>query len=707
MSIDMAQFHQVFFDESFEGLDIMESGLLNMDPGDVDPEQINAIFRAAHSIKGGSGTFGFMDISNFTHVMETLLDEMRDGRRQVSADAVNVLLRSVDVLREMLKATSEGGQLDEAPVQEQKAELDALLSGEEVATVEPATGAAELQPEEAQPTGWHIVFRPHAHMMRTGNDPLRLLRELATLGDLELDADIDSLPELATYEPEDSYLSWDLRLHGDVERDQINDVFDWVEDDCDLVIMPLLPKQESAAQPAAVAQEEPVAEEAKETPEQDERRASDRRAAADRRAPTDRRAGDRREGAAASGGSSSIRVDIHKIDTLINMVGELVITQSMLGMLGEDFDEDFDMSRVERLRDGLTQLERHTRELQESVMQIRMLPISFTFSRFPRLVHDLSTKMGKKIQLKMTGENTEVDKTVIEKIGDPLVHLVRNSLDHGIESPEDRVAAGKPETGTVELNAFHRGGNIIIEIRDDGKGLDKDRILDKAIERGLVTEDMHLTDQQVFEMIFAAGFSTADVVSDVSGRGVGMDVVRRNINELGGNIEIESEAGKGSSFTIRLPLTLAILDGQTVAVGDETYIVPLVSIVESIQIRMDMVNLVAGKGETFKLRDEYLPIVRLHETFGIESAKATDLTEGLLVVVEGEGRRCGLFVDDLLGQQQVVIKSLEANYNKVEGVSGATILGDGSVALILDIPGLIRLAGQGQGPSLQSVKKSA
>lgn len=698
MSIDMAQFHQVFFDESFEGLDIMESGLLNMDPGDVDAEQINAIFRAAHSIKGGSGTFGFTDIASFTHVMETLLDEMRDGRRQVSAEAVNVLLRSVDVLREMLKATSEGGQMDEAQVQVQQTELEAILnSGAGEGVAEPAATESTAEPAVAQePTGWHIVFRPHAHMMRTGNDPLRIIRELSALGDLQADADVSCLPQLVELEPEDCYLSWDLHLMGDVTREQIGEVFDWVEDDCDLAIMPIMPPQAETAQVEAAAEPQP-----EEKPAEPERRAADRRESTDRR-QTDRRGG-KAAASSSGGGSSSIRVDIQKIDTLINMVGELVITQSMLGMLGEDFD----MSRVERLRDGLTQLERHTRELQESVMQIRMLPISFTFSRFPRLVHDLSTKMNKKIELKMTGENTEVDKTVIEKIGDPLVHLVRNSLDHGIESPEDRVAAGKPETGTVELNAFHRGGNIIIEIRDDGKGLDKDKLLDKAIERGLVTEDAHLTDQQIFELIFAAGFSTADVVSDVSGRGVGMDVVRRNINELGGNIEIESEAGKGSAFIIRLPLTLAILDGQTVAVGDETYIVPLVSIVESIQIRPEMINLVAGKGETFKLRDEYLPIVRLHQAFGVVGVKAEDLTEGLLVVVEGEGRRCGLFVDDLLGQQQVVIKSLEANYGKVDGVSGATILGDGSVALILDIPGLIRLAGQGQKTGLHSIKQSA
>ena len=374
------------------------------------------------------------------------------------------------------------------------------------------------------------------------------------------------------------------------------------------------------------------------------------------------------------------------------MVGELVITQSMLSMLGEDFD----MQDVPKLLEGLAQLERHTRELQESVMQVRMMPISFTFSRFPRLVRDLSSKLNKKIELKMIGESTEVDKTVIEKIGDPLVHLVRNSLDHGIELPEVRAAAGKPETGTVVLNAYHKGGNIVIEIKDDGKGLDGDFLFNKAVSKGLLKEDDVLTQQQKYELIFMAGFSTAEQISDVSGRGVGMDVVRKNINELGGSIEIESELGVGTSIVIRLPLTLAILDGQVVRVGDETYIVPLVSIIESIQVRPEMINLVGGKGEAFKLRDEYLPIVRMHEVFDVSAEHVEELTEGLLVIVEAEGRKCGLFVDDLLGQHQVVIKSLEENYGNVEGVSGATILGDGSVALILDITGVIRLSGARQ-----------
>lgn len=683
MSIDMAQFHQVFFEESFEGLDVMENGLLNMDPGAVDSEEINAIFRAAHSIKGGSGTFGFMHISDFTHIMETLLDEMRDGRRQVSADAVDVLLKSVDVLREMLSAARDGGEADAERVKTQHAELERVLSqgsaGAVAAEADKPAGAAASE----SVVGWKIVFRPHQHLMRTGNDPLRIIRELGELGPLSAQCDLSGLPPFEQLEPEDSYLSWELRLSAPVEKAAIDEIFEWVEDDCDFAVVPLLDQV-----PAAMAAQEPVPAEAAAAeparpaltalPPPDERRLQDER----------RQEPERRKAAPAAGGSSSIRVDINKIDGLINMVGELVITQSMLGMLGNDFD----MSRLERLREGLAQLERHTRELQESVMQIRMVPISFSFSRFPRLVHDLSGKLGKKIELKMSGENTEVDKTVIEKIGDPLVHLVRNSLDHGIETPEERVAAGKPETGTVHLSASHRGGNIVIEIRDDGRGLAKDKILRKAIERGLVREEDNLSDKDIYDLIFRPGFSTADKVSDVSGRGVGMDVVRRNINELGGAIEIESTPGKGSAIIIRLPLTLAILDGQTVRIGQEIYIVPLVSIVESIQPERGMLNKVVGRGETFALREEYLPVVRMHQVFGITEHDADALTDGILVVVESEGRKCGLFVDDLLGQQQVVIKSLEANYRKVEGISGATILGDGSVALILDIPGLMRLA---------------
>jgi two-component system chemotaxis sensor kinase CheA len=371
------------------------------------------------------------------------------------------------------------------------------------------------------------------------------------------------------------------------------------------------------------------------------------------------------------------------------MVGELVITQNILRQIGENFE----MSKLHKLTQALSELDRNTRELQESVMRIRMLPISFAFNRVPRLVHDLSAKLGKKVELKMSGESTELDKTVLERIVDPLVHLVRNTCDHGIEMPDARRTAGKPETGTLTLSACHKGGNVVIEVADDGAGLNKDKILKKARERGLVKPDAEIDDAAVYDLIFLPGFSTADQVSDVSGRGVGMDVVRKNVQALGGSVEVASEPGKGARFTVRLPLTLAIMDGQSVAVGSEFYIVPLVSIIMSAIIKNEQVSTMVNGAEVFRFRDDYLPLIRLYELYGATS-RTTNIQEGLMVVVEGDGKRAGLFVDELLGQQQVVIKSLESNYKRVEGISGATILGDGSVALILDIPGLIRIAHQ-------------
>lgn len=683
MSIDMAQFHQVFFEESFEGLDAMESGLLNLDMGDVNVDEINTIFRAAHSIKGGSGTFGFNSVSDFTHVMETLLDEMRDGRRLITQAAVDVLLGSVDCLREMLQAIQGGGEINQQSVSQHKLALDNELNNTPASESAVANiPQAQTSPSQGaqQISGWSIAFSPHLHLLKTGNEPLRMFRELATLGNLSVTADLQGLPDLYDLDPEECHLSWKLELEGNVSVNEIDDIFDWVEEDCDLAKQAILSSTESTSTndagreclPVSIKTDVNVAD------------------ASVSEAAVEIKETKKEEQKVAAKGSSSIRVDTSKIDTLINMVGELVITQSMLSLIGEHFE----LSKLDQLKNGLSQLERHTRELQESVMNIRMLPISFVFSRFPRLAHDISSKLGKKIELKLVGEHTEVDKTVVELLSDPLVHLVRNSLDHGIEMPDVRVAAGKPETGTVTLEAYHRGGNIVIEVRDDGKGLDKDKLRAKAIEKGLIESDTILTDKQTYELIFMPGFSTAEKLTDISGRGVGMDVVRRNIQALGGNIEIISTLGKGSTIAIHLPLTLAILDGQSVAVGDETYIVPLGAIIESLNIKEDRVNRVVGKGETFLLRGQYLPIIRMHEIFNVPSAKHTKLTEGLLVVVEGQGVRCGLFVDDLLGQQQVVIKSLEANYRRVEGVSGATILGDGSVALILDIPGLVRLANQ-------------
>ena len=667
MSIDMEQFHQVFFEESFEGLDIMENGLMGLDLGAADSEEINTIFRAAHSIKGGSGTFGFNDIAEFTHVMETLLDEMRDGRRQVTREAVDALLRSVDVLRMLMESARDHSDADNQQVKQQLKQLEAILGAEHQAD----ESAGESQPSEGagSMTGWLIDFEPAPEMMQTGNDPLRIIRELAEMGDIQVDTRLDRLPELADMNPENCYLSWHISLTGDISEEALRDVFLWVEDECKLDIQPI---REAGASQASTS--EKTAEPSMPELEKENRSSvteDSSKTKESKKAPT----------------SSSIRVGIDKIDDLINMVGELVITQSMLSLLGEEFTLD----KLEKLQDGLGQLERHTRDLQESVMLIRMLPISFSFSRFPRLVRDLSASLGKKINLVMSGENTEIDKTLIEKIGDPLVHLVRNSIDHGIEMPEERIAVGKDETGTINLNAYHKGGNIVIEIVDDGKGIDPDVLLAKGIEKGLVSESDKLTENQIFDLIFQPGFSTAKEITDVSGRGVGMDVVRRNIQSLGGAVEIQSKKGQGSTITIRLPLTLAILDGQTVVVGEEAYIIPLVSIVESIQLSSDMINRVAGRGETCRLREEYIPIVRLSNVFNIENAKAENLEDGLMVVVETEGKHCGLFVDDLLGQQQVVIKSLEQNYQRVDGISGATILGNGSVALILDVPALLRM----------------
>lgn len=678
MSPDMQQFLQTFFDESFEGLDVMESGLLNMDVGDTDAETVNEIFRAAHSIKGGSATFGLTEVASFTHHMETFLDEIREGKRTPDQNSVDLLLASVDSLREMLSASRDGGDYDVERVADLEKQFEALMNAEptqsSAAPAEP--GAAASSTPSGGGSGWKIVFRPHDNLFLTGNDPARIFRELADYGELTAEVDGELLPNLQELDPERSYLSWTLYLKGDAPLSAVEEAFAWVEDECDLVIQPWQSEVETeAAESVASSADSELANEKEVSGE----------LVVERRRSADRRKADRRGNASADTGS--IRVNIEKIDAIINMVGELVITQSMLSTLGENFD----MSKMQKLRDGLVQLERNTRELQEDVMRMRMLPISHVFHRFPRMIHDLSHKLGKEIELVMLGEGTELDKTLVEKISDPLVHLVRNAVDHGVEPIAERRAAGKSETGIVTLNAYHKGGNIVIEVKDDGRGLYPDKIRAKAVEKGLISEDTVLSREQTFDLLFAPGFSTAAVVSDVSGRGVGMDVVRKNIQSLNGTVDISSEPGKGSTFTVRLPLTLAILDGQTVVVGDETYIVPLISISESIQVKRGMVNHVAGQGETFQWRGEYLPVIRLGDLFGAK-ARAHELTEGILVVVEGDGRNVGLFVDDLLGQQQVVIKSMEENYQRIDGISGATILGDGSVALILDIPGLIRLS---------------
>ena len=689
MALDLAQFHDAFFDESFEALDSMEAALLKLNVGAPEPELIGTIFRVAHSIKGGSATFGFSEVASFTHTCETLLDELRGNRMNVTRGITDLLLRSVDVMRDMLRAVQHKTPIDAQRVADLQFDLELAIVQKNAAASAPAAPVA-AQPAPAAPAAeapkkagkrWRIAFKPYPQLFVRGNDPLRMLRELAELGDLTVAVDASNIPALDVLDPESCFLSWDLRLQTEVTREVIEQIFDWAEGDCDLKITEDA-ESSACASVAVPAEPKPAAAETKPVEQKSAEPARPHLAAVPAH-----------EGPEAPkhglGDGSSIRVSTEKIDELMNTVGELVITQSMLTQLGSRIEG----SVAEQLRAGLAQLERNVRELQESVMRVRMLPISFVFSRFPRMVRDLSQRLGKNVDLKVIGDQTELDKTVLEKIGDPLVHLVRNSVDHGIEMPDVRTAAGKSATGTVHLEAYHKGGNITVEVGDDGGGLNKDRILSKARSRGLIGPNEALSDDAIYELIFLPGFSTAEQTTDISGRGVGMDVVRRNIKELGGTIEVRSELGKGSRFIITLPLTLAIVDGQSVSVGTESYIVPLITIIESLQLKPGMVNRVAGQGEVFWFRDRYLPIVRVHEVFGVKP-RTTQLHEGLIMVVEGEGRRVGLFVDDLLGQQQVVIKSLETNFRRVDGVSGATILGDGSVALILDVAGLIRVAAQ-------------
>jgi len=673
MSVDISQFLDTFYEESAEGIEVMESELLELDIESPNLESINTIFRAAHSIKGGSGTFGLQDVAAFTHVMETLLDEMRDGKRAASTEIVELLLRAVDIIKVLLDANKNKEDYDQNQIEAVKAEFETLLGLEPEDKTDSSSESAFVE-NGTQLKSYTINFKPYPEMLKTGNDPVRMFAELNKLGELEVEVNHSNIPDLELFQFDECYLSWQLVLKTSSKVESISEIFEWVDDECELDISeqiietvattPEKSVDNVGAEPGVVAADSATKEEstapAKVASKKTQRSGAD---------------------------TSSIRVGIDKVDSLINMVGELVITQSMLSQLGKDFD----VTKLERLKDGLGQLERNTRELQETVMRIRMLPISFAFNRFPRLVHDLSKKLNKQITLKLSGEQTEIDKTVLEKIIDPLVHLVRNSIDHGIEDPETRVKNGKPAEGLITLDAFHKGGNIVIEIRDDGAGLNRDRIIAKAKEKGLVSADAELSDSEINELVFHPGFSTADVVSDVSGRGVGMDVVKRNISALSGVIEVESTPGVGTLFRVRLPLTLAIMDGQLIRIGSETYIVPLVSIIESLQVKKSQVSVITGRAEVYKLRDDYIEVLRLYQALEIK-ADNEELINGLLVVVEGEGKKVGFLVDDLLDQQQVVIKSLETNYKKVQGISGATILGDGTVAMILDVQGLIQNA---------------
>ncbi|NGN98141.1 chemotaxis protein CheA [Grimontia sp. S25] len=669
MALDMDQLRRIFYEECRENLEVLERELLALDPdADVDLDIINTIFRAAHSIKGGGATFNLNEISQFTHVMETLLDEAREGKRRLDAATIDLLLKGGDCINSMLVAYETDTDFDHVLRDALTDQLNELLNGgPSSGGAAPAAKVDEPAPEQNNGAGdWIVLFTPHTEMFFSGNDPVRILREMFDLGaDCIIECIQDKLPALGEIEPEMCYLSWKITVDSVITRDQIEEIFEWVEDECDLEITQAEePSVEQASPESSAAPAENSPEPA---------------TAAKPKAPA-------KAPASKADAVSSIRVEIDKVDNLINLVGELVITQSMLTELSQNFSE----SKLERLQAGLDQLLQNTKELQESVLNIRMLPISFAFNRFPRLIRDLSSQLGKNVELIIEGEQTELDKTVLERITDPLVHLVRNAVDHGLEAPDVRASKGKSETGRVNLYAYHQGGSIVIEVRDDGAGLNKERVWKKAIEKGLLHADTSiddLSDHQVYNLIFAPGFSTAEVVSDVSGRGVGMDVVKRNIEDLGGHIEVDSKPDEGSVFRISLPLTLAILDGQLVKLADQVFVVPLISIIESIQIESDRVKVATGGVELYRLRDENIPILRLKEEFCLGESGALD--KQLLCLVEAGGNRIGLLLDEMLGQQQVVIKSLESNYTRVNGISGATILGDGSVSLILDVQGLM------------------
>jgi len=649
IDINLSQFHDIFFEESFEGIETMETELLNLSPGAADKETVNTIFRAAHSIKGSAGTFGFSEISDFTHNMETVLDKMRNNELEITQHLISVLLSAVDSLNNMLISHRETKPYDSTLAENVSAQLEKLSShtttdntpsNHESCRHEKQAGGTDDNPEQR----WRIGFFPHEKLFYTGNDPLRLIRELQALGEFAIKAEVDNLPDFDDLDVHNCYLGWRIQIQGQITRAQIEEVFAWVEGDCRLEISREIERRST--------------EDRRKAPGQSGRRKTDSE-------------------------HRSIRVSTDKIDNLLNLVGELVITQSILNRVCNDLG----MNTSDRFLECLEQLERNTRDLQEQTMSIRMLPVNNAFQRIPRIVHDLSVAQGKQVTLEFTGETTELDKTVLEKIGDPLVHLVRNALDHGIETPEIRTSKGKTEQGTIKINASHEGGYIILRISDDGNGINPDKLLATAIEKNLVAEGEELSETQIQNLIFLPGLSTSTEINDISGRGVGMDVVRRNISDLGGTVDIWSEQGVGSTFTIRLPLTLAILDGQIVRVGNQIFIMPLHSIKETVIFNDRETNTVAGKIELYKYRDEYIPLVRLHDLFNIEPETNADQPE-LLVVFDIGDNHIGILVDDVIGQQQVVIKSLENNYKSVPGLTGATVLGDGSVALILDVLGL-------------------
>ncbi|OLF73297.1 chemotaxis protein CheA [Alteromonas sp. W12] len=679
MSIDIEQFHGVFFDESDEHLDDMEQLLMSLDVESPDPEELNSIFRAAHSIKGGSGIFGFDALMNLTHVMENLLDKARNNELSVTADIVNVLLETLDVLKDTLNAYRDETPVPEDSIAERIKILNGVINGQSTDAA-PGDGddssevSVNAQNESAQDDSFGFFDDEPNSAIEAADDSFGFFDEESVNEALSHDDNTKSENNdddgFGFFDDEISNNTVDAQTETTkAETAEVEQGFGFFEDapsatniNTSLEIASSNNAQSASTQlniattsnndKAPTTGVVPTTTQAKTPPKPPAKKSTARE-------------------------SASIRVDTTKIDAMVNLVGELVITQSMLSMIGQDVEGQVG----ERLQLAIDELQRNTREIQESVMSMRMLPLTATFNRFPRLVRDLAGKLGKQVELVLQGGSTEIDKSLIEKIVDPLTHLVRNSIDHGIEMPDKRVAAGKPEKGTVILSAEQKGGSIIISIIDDGGGLHRDKILDKARSNGLTVSD-DMPDSEVWQLIFQPGFSTAEAITDVSGRGVGMDVVRRNIESIGGRIDIESSAGEGSAFFIHLPLTLAIVDGMCVSVGKQIFVIPLLNIIESFQPTKQQLKTL-GNDTVLYIRDQYWPLVPLYDFMEVEDA-ALSPTEGIVVLLESSKKRFGVLVDALVGQQQVVIKSLEEHYRKVAGIAGATIMGDGKVALIID-----------------------
>jgi two-component system chemotaxis sensor kinase CheA len=724
------EIQQIFFVECEESLAAAESGLAACKAGTQDSDTVNAVFRAVHSIKGGAGAFGYVALQAYTHTFETLLSDVREGLVAIENDLVDLLLRALDTLSDHVEAAREGGEapadaaliaemegsmaanagaaapaaqvVEEVPAdpepeatsesaeeEDYGLDLDALLD-DLTGDFTPVTTAVDAAAEEKR---WDVHLRPHGGAMRNGSEPLLMLRELADLGGICTHCDTSDVPSLDSFDPAQGYLGWTFAMPESVSESAVRDVFDFIGDDCSLAIgedaqIPAVrilapePKPQPKAEPRPAAAQASPAPAAATAPAPAVKPAAPAPEAAEKPAPATNAP------PAAPAAGQSIRIDLFKLDRLIDLVGELVIAQAMLvqrlGVSGITANEE------------LSLLESLTRDIQESAMSIRAQPISSVFSRVPRILRELASSTGKHVKLEVSGETTELDKTVIERLGEPLTHLIRNAVDHGIESAEDRIAAGKGPEGTLRLSAEHRSGRILISIGDDGAGINRERVLAKAIEKGIVSADAQLSAEEIDNLIFAPGFSTAQTVSNISGRGVGMDVVRQNVKDLGGRITIDSTPGKGTTFILTLPLTLAISDGMIVNVGDQTLVVPLANVVESLRASEGEVKGLGSERSMLNVRGRFIPVISLRSALGSTSGSISP-EEGVLIVVDTESTgQAALLVDDIQDQRQFVIKSLATNFRPVDGVAGATILGDGRVALIVDVDGLVTCALPGQ-----------